>query len=443
MFDNPFADLELENQILASCVQNGAYLTELQKHIGSDDAFWHEQSKKAYQAILCGHPLTGLLEPSAPADDFLASVQRLIELHKQRGLSLMVQGMSRDLKAGKSADDIKALAQASLQGIGTDADQGRPCQSICEGFPDLLTEYRYKLARRRELGQLGINIHLKELNGLLGGLQPGIHVLAAAPGCGKTTLALQIAGQIARDTTHPVLFVSFEESTERVTLKALCQLRPDDLIYAEYSKACGDPDHLEAVMAKHGHEIKSLYVLEGRAGLSASQVKNHMLTALRDTGNRHGLIIIDYLQIWASIQSSGGRDFRHEVSSLLGELRRVSLELKIPVLVISSQSRSAYGKLSKNGTSSEAVHSSITDYLSTLKESGELEYTADSAMFLVPREKETGNRFAAPGSQLIKPLWLVLSKNRYGDTGAMPLEFNPARGTIFEPKTQGLPLGAL
>jgi replicative DNA helicase len=97
------------------------------------------------------------------------------------------------------------------------------------------------------------------------------------------------------------------------------------------------------------------------------------------------------------------------VSGLVSELRDLALRLDSPVLVISSQNRPGQGSAS----------------LVSLKESGDLEYSADTAMFLVEADKRT---VAAPS----RAVDLVIEKNRYGDKGRIELIFKPQLGQFRE-----------
>ena len=120
------------------------------------------------------------------------------------------------------------------------------------------------------------------------------------------------------------------------------------------------------------------------------------------------LIMVDYLQRWAAANKEFC-DFRHIVSGLVTELRELALRLECPVVVVSSQNRTGQG----------------TSSLISLKESGDLEYAADTALFLV----ENKDRMA---KQSWRAIDLKIEKNRYGDKGIIHLMFNPELGLFFE-----------
>jgi replicative DNA helicase len=89
----------------------------------------------------------------------------------------------------------------------------------------------------------------------------------------------------------------------------------------------------------------------------------------------------------------------------------VSNALKCPILLISSQNRKRQGMAS----------------LASFKESGDIEYSADSALFLRRKDENDGN-----GTSRAREVELALKKNRYGDTCTIKLIFTPQTGKIGE-----------
>jgi replicative DNA helicase len=234
-----------------------------------------------------------------------------------------------------------------------------------------------------------------------GAYSPGEHALSADPGQGKTALTLQIATANAQAGT-PVLVVSFEEPLVRLALKALCAR--GGLEAKRYLDGFGNPADLESLAARSEASLAPLYLMQGSARLAPIQVKAAARQLMRQFQQPRCLIIIDYLQSWAATRQSG-KDFRLVVSGLMSELRDLALQLDSPVLVICSQNRQGQGSAQ----------------LTSLKESGDLEYAADTVMFLVKTDKRT----PVPPARALD---LVVRKNRFGDQGI----FFPAFGTFRE-----------
>jgi replicative DNA helicase len=275
--------------------------------------------------------------------------------------------------------------------------------TLPDALPKVLFDIknRHKAISEQGLTVVGLPTGISKLNDLLGGFQPGLHLLAAEPGEGKTTFALQAAAHVAQ-MGYPALFRSFKESLYRLIPKVLCMQK--GLITKNYMDGYGDPRDIEQVVKEYGQKLEPLYFIEGTTGLTVSDVKREALQIMTRKNTNKCLIVVDYLQRWASNKREFN-DFRYVVSALVGELQELSLRLNIPILVISSQNRVGQRSVS----------------LLSLKESGDLEYSADTVMFLVKAKKRT---VISP----VRAVDLVIEKNRYGDKGRVELIFRPDIG---------------
>lgn len=251
---------------------------------------------------------------------------------------------------------------------------------------------------------------------LLGGYQTGIHLLAAEPGAGKTTFAGQISSAMTKDNL-PVIFVSFEEALWRLALKAVCA--PAGLEYKNFQEGFGDIEDLQDAVKTHGTGLKSLILIEGTSKFTVEDLKIKALKLMEKTNLKKCFIVIDYLQRWAAARRDFS-DFRHTVNALVGDLRELSFKIDSPILLISSQSRKGYQYVKGKAE----VKADMKADMTSLKESGDLEYSADSISFLVENEK----RSVIPPERAVD---LVIRKNRYGDTGKIELTFKPHIG-VFE-----------
>ena len=343
------------------------------------------------------------------------SAKILADLYQKRLLGQVYQRSLEELRTGeKIANDLIADAEDNLNRVQQAIKELRSGRVI--PVTDLLSEVLQDAENRdravRELGAtaVGLPTGIKKLDELLGGLQTGIHLLAAEPGQGKTTLTLQIASHISQKG-FPVLFISFEESLSRLTLKLICQKA--NLEMKAFTDGFGDIEALERAVYDYRYELSSLFLVEGTSRLTVPQVKARALQVMARRKKDRCLIIVDYLQRWAACSSSKW-DFRHVVSGLVSELRELAFRLDSPVLVISSQNRPGQGKAN----------------LTSLKESGDLEYSADTALFLTA----DGSNSVIPPARGVK---LSIEKNRYGDKGAINLIFRPDRGIFREREIGG------
>jgi replicative DNA helicase len=203
-----------------------------------------------------------------------------------------------------------------------------------------------------------------------------------------------------------VLFVSFEESLSRLTLKVICAQA--GLEAKKFSDGYFDQEELKQAVQLYSPNLSSLYFIEGTTQLTVSHLKARALQLMSKWKSRKCLVIVDYLQRWAASRKDFS-EFRHIVSGLVSELRELAMRLDSPVIVISSQNRPGQG----------------TSNLTSLKESGDLEYSADTAMFLVDSKR----RRAVPPDRALD---LVIEKNRYGDRGQIEFIFKPDIGIFKE-----------
>jgi replicative DNA helicase len=288
---------------------------------------------------------------------------------------------------------------------------GGPETGLFKKMEDLLPDVVADVKRRYDLMNLGhrktigLPTGIDTLDELLGGLQPGIHILSAKPTVGKTTLVLQIAANAA-SAQYPVLFVTFEEDPARLVMKAVCQqanlaYREDNqrpyLVMKKFEHGKGDPHLFEEAANLYAPRLQSLSFIGGTGKLTVDLVKARAQELLREYGADQVLVVVDYIQRWAIGMKESG-EMRHQVNALVGDLRDMAMELKWPVLAISSQNRIGQG----------------TDDLTSLKESGDLEYTADTITFLKFITQPTSNS---------REMTLSVKKNRFGETAEEKLTF--------------------
>ncbi len=286
-------------------------------------------------------------------------------------------------------------------------------KSVADLVPLLLKEAGRRFHLRTERGStvFGLPTGIPKLDTVLGGFQPGMHYLAAKPGMGKTTFTLQLARSMAAQGI-PVLFVSFEEAVERLALKLLCSAA--GLNAKQFQDGLGDPALLAQAAEQVGDGLRLVHFMEGRSQTEPEHIHARLQELLAETGCEQALVVIDYVQLWG--RSRGG-DLARTVALLGGELRDylVSL-LRCPVLCISSQQRTE----DQEG------------YALTLKAGGDMEYDADSVLYLVDNPKRTEDMAVIRPGTTARAIDLVIEKNRYGDTGRIELVLRPELGVFRE-----------
>lgn len=240
-----------------------------------------------------------------------------------------------------------------------------------------------------------------------GGLEAQrLMVLLGAPGGGKTTLANQIAVHAA-DSGRPVYYVTSEDIPFNLLAKTIA--RQSQTNYTAVLKGYEDQRARIETALRTYQESKAatrLRYLDATIGTTLSTIRERAAAhfeQFKEDGN--GILVIDYLQRLArslSAYRDGRQDLRLAVTALSEELRAMATGLDCCVIALAAQSRaSGYGN--GNGASKNALASG--------KESGDIEYTADTVMAIVDDEMRT---MQVPWLQA---KILRVDKNRQGPAG--------------------------
>lgn len=224
-----------------------------------------------------------------------------------------------------------------------------------------------------------VSTGFKNLDKILGGgLYPGLYTIGAISSLGKTTFLHQIADQIAsiNGANKKVLFYSLEQDTEELIAKSVSRLSfmyddtPNgslsfevrDILtgsrYADYTEQ--QEAAIYETFRDYAESIgNNLYIKEAAENTTYKVLREEMERHLNITGQAP-IIVIDYLQI---MTPPGDRlTDKQAIDKQVTELKKISRDYKIPVIVISSFNRQNY---------TEPVS------LSSFKESGAIEYSAD------------------------------------------------------------------
>jgi len=293
-----------------------------------------------------------------------------------------------------------------------------------EGFLDALDARR---ADGRDF--LGLDCGFRHLNHVLNGLPDGVIILAGAPSCGKTTLAKQIADTVAEVEKVPVLFYSFEQSAEELRIKSLARLASVDSRRIWKGRA----GNLEwkKVEAAAGEYLQGtgpyLTIIEAGRKDTVEAIRAAAIMAQRKAGGGRVLLVLDYLQIIPAGKEAPDA-IREKIDANLSELRRLSRDMKSPVLVISSENRDAYKGNPKPS-------------LAALKESGGIEYSADAVICLW-RDKEESERLTEKYKRLTVRVEAHVLKNRNGELSKIKLDFTPEWSLFTERDKEDLDYAA-
>ena len=232
-------------------------------------------------------------------------------------------------------------------------------------------------------------------------------LLAARPGMGKTSFALNVALNVAKAVHKTVAVFSLEMSREQLATRLLAsealvennRLKTGALRETDWEKIAGAATILNKV------DIR----IDDNPMLSVADM-NAKCRRVEDLG----LVVIDYLQLMTSAggKERSGDNRQQIVSDISRALKIMAKELNVPVLCLSQLSRANESRTNKR------------PMLSDLRESGAIEQDADIVMFLYREdyyEKESENHNLAE---------CIIAKNRHGETRTVELQWLPEYTTF-------------
>lgn len=278
----------------------------------------------------------------------------------------------------------------------------------------------------------GISTGLRDLDTKMGGLQHSdLIIVAGRPGMGKTSLATNIAYNVAQayvgelqadgtmKTAHGgvIGFFSCEMSADQLATRIVAErtgipsshIRRGGISEADFEK-----------IREVSIELQSLpFYVDETGGLSISQLMARARRLKRQKGL--DLIVIDYIQL---LSGSGKRSENRvqEITEITTSLKALAKELSVPVIALSQLSRQVESRDDKR------------PQLSDLRESGSIEQDADVVLFVYREEYYLGNKEPRPGTPEHEKWRLdmdlahgkaevIIGKQRHGPTGTVDLAF--------------------
>ena len=335
-----------------------------------------------------------------------ANVMEYVRIVKDKSLLRRVYDTAGELtslvqEGGESAQAVLDLAEQRIYAIR----QGRSAQGL-EPLSKILVDVCDRLQELSASGSEipGMATGFGDLDRTLTGFHPTeLVLLAARPGMGKTSFALNILLHAGKFSKKAVVFFSLEMSREQLATRLLSSeafLDNKKLMTGRLNQDDWDKVTLAATALSH----TSIYI-DDNPSLSVAD----MNAKCRRMENL-GLVIIDYLQL---MQSSGmGRSYAGEnrqqvVADISRALKIMAKELRVPVLCLSQLSRANESRSDKR------------PMLSDLRESGPIEQDADVVMFLYRED------YYNKDSDKHNQAECIIAKNRRGETTTIPLQWLP------------------
>lgn len=329
----------------------------------------------------------------------------LREKSQRQKLADLAEQIRTGTLEGQDAAEVITAAAARLNEI----EQGAVESDIAS--PDDIWKSFFEHRERVLDGRGAVPTGFQPLDAILGNgmLRSGLYVLAARPGVGKTTLALQIADSIAKNVGS-VLFVSLEMAVEQIQGKRIARLTgiPSDEILL------GDEEHLDydkIVAASNLLKALPMYISR-RPSATVAQIRR-MAKSIPGVQ----CVVVDYL---GKITSVDKRASRYEaVTDISGALKTLAVEIGVPVLALAQLNRENTGRNDKR------------PQLSDLRDSGAIEQDADGVIMLHREDYYTMSETPMSFGDAVE-LEIIVRKNRHGKIGSCKAGFFPATGKIVK-----------
>ena len=426
--------VEAEQAVLGSMLIDARCVPEVIDQLRSDD-FYVRQNREIYDTIysmfnysLTIDPVTvlehmkqngvydentsrGYLLQLMDTTPTAANVVEYIGILKDKTLLRRVAEAAGDLTAliqqgTETGQDILEAAEQRIYAIR----QGRAARGLIPISNVLIDVYdRLTELAASESAIPGLSTGLTDLDRAISGLNKSdLILLAARPGMGKTSFALNVLLQVGKFSGKTAVFFSLEMSREQLAMRLISNEAFVDnkkLVTGRLSDE--DWDKIALAAAALG---RSKILIDDNPALSVAD----MNAKCRRVDNL-GLVVIDYLQLMQSAggkQRYSGENRQQVVSDISRALKIMAKELNVPVVCLSQLSRGPESRQDKR------------PMLSDLRESGAIEQDADIVMFLYRDD------YYNEDSELRNLAECIIAKNRHGETRKVELQWLPEYTTF-------------
>ncbi len=341
-----------------------------------------------------------------------ANVMEYVEIVRDKSLMRRMAQAAAEITAmvqegvGEAHDMLEA-AEQKIYAIrrGRSAQDMVPISTV---LPDVL-DHLNEMSEREGTKIAGLSTGLSAVDAKISGLNKSdLVLLAARPGMGKTSMALNVALNVAKDTKQTVAIFSLEMSKEQLATRLLS------------SEALVENTRLINGDLRETDWVK---IADAASALSRTDIRiddNPLLTVADMNAkcrrlDNLGLVVIDYLQLMTSAggkQAHSGESRQQAVSDISRMLKIMAKELNVPVICLSQLSRANEKRDDKR------------PMLSDLRESGAIEQDADIVMFLFRED------YYSPDSEKRNIAECIVAKNRHGETGKVELRWMPEYTTF-------------
>ena len=417
---------EAEQAVLGSMLIDADCIKDVMDKLQPQD-FYLQQNREIFETIysmfIYSRPIDGVTvaremeKNGVYRDDTRAYLLQLMEVTPTSANVMEYADIIRDkalLRAmAKAAGDISAMVQ---EGVGTAGDlltaaeqkiyairQGRGSQEMAS-VGAVLNDVMEQLAKLTAGSEPpGLSTGLSAVDRKINGLNKSyLLLLAARPGMGKTSMALNVALSAAKSSGKTVAIFSLEMSKEQLVTRLLAN---EGLIE---NTRLSTGNLRESDWEKIALAASALSKTDIRIDDNPLLTVADMNSKCRRLDNL-GLVVIDYLQLMTSAGGKGysGENRQQAVADISRMLKIMAKELQVPVLCMSQLSRANEKREDKR------------PMLSDLRESGAIEQDADIVMFLYRDD------YYNEDSEKRNIAECIVAKNLHGETGKVELRWMP------------------
>lgn len=352
------------------------------------------------------HYVTELIN-STPSSVYAEHYAGLVyEAYRERKLLRTLEtGVQALYGDGADVDKVQAQIEAGLHSNGALDAGPEEIGEIVDRTVDNLLE----TAKAREEGvQIGIKFGLDSVDRIIRGLRGGdLTVLAARPGMGKTTAALQTLIRVAEEGI-PATIYSLEMGADQLILKLISYYTR--IPYDRLRDGEIDDQEKEMVEAAREH-LRGLPITIKDDLFTFEEIREHAIRSKLRKGAPY-LVVVDYIQL-ATLRDGNYRGNKNaEVAEISRGLKQLARRLGCPLIAVAQLNRGVEQRADKR------------PLLSDLRDSGAVEQDADQVIFLYR------DGYYDEASETPNVLEWLIRKNRHGSTGTASTFFDLTCGQI-------------
>jgi replicative DNA helicase len=306
---------------------------------------------------------------------------------------------------GRSVQTILDTAEASILAIGEEGHRGKTDYfEIAPLLTDVVKRIDELYHRQGSTDVTGVATSFIDLDRQTSGLQKGdLVIVAGRPSMGKTSLAVNIAENVAIKEGLPVLIFSMEMGASQLASRILGSVGRIDQSRMRTGKLNEDewPKITEAISRLNEANI----MIDETGALSSLELRARARRISRKFGTL-GLIVIDYIQLMSGNSGISGENRATEISEISRSLKSLAKELQCPVIALSQLNRGLEQRPNKR------------PIMSDLRESGAIEQDADVILFIY--RDEVYHPDTSPEKGIAE---IIVAKQRNGPIGTIKMSW--------------------